>query len=414
MIDLREFQIGAWHGLGYKQISERTVREVKDAGFTLVLPPGWWDYLPKGSSYVAENTRLLDICSKIGVKAVLFDIRIENAFWKEGSIDLVKQAAQDYRNHPGLYGYYLTDEPSAMLFPHVAEMVRLCAEGDPNHLPMVNILPTYGGGALGTESYQEYVRRYIDEVKPHMVCYDNYHWFIDPKAPPIPNDQGEAAVQRWLKRWGNTDTGLNGKGYITNLEIVRNECRRAKLPMWVTAQLVPQDRCRDPRPPELRWDAYHALAYGAKGMLWYNYCLPPRDQFLYRDSCLDRDGRKTQNYYEISQINHEIYPIGSILAKLDSTKVMHVGAEPEPVTRFTPSLPLLNVRGESLTIGMFTKEHLLVVNKLLDRKSVATVELASGWHLERFDGLRKRFESSRTNSFELLPGGAVLLRMVRG
>lgn len=67
MINMREFQIGAWHGLGYRQVNESTIREVQQAGFTLTLPPGWWEYLPKGESYVPENRRLLELCQKVGI-----------------------------------------------------------------------------------------------------------------------------------------------------------------------------------------------------------------------------------------------------------------------------------------------------------------------------------------------------------
>lgn len=414
MINMREFQIGAWHGLGYRQVNESTIREVQQAGFTLTLPPGWWEYLPKGESYVPENRRLLELCQKVGIKALLFDIRIEEAFWKSMPVEKVLEAVQDYRSHPAVYGYYLTDEPSRKSFEHVADMVLLSRQGDPNHLPMVNILPTYGGPILGTDTYQQYVRQYIDVVKPDMVCYDHYHWFLDPKKPPMPNDQGEGALQRWMDTWGSKDYGFDAPGYITNLEIVRDECLRAKLPMWVTAQLVPQGNCRDPRPAELRWDAYHALAYGAKGMLWYNYCTPPKDQFNYRDACLDRDGKRTHNYYEIAEINKEIMPIGQVLARLDSTSVMHVGKESEPVRAFTPKSPLLSVQGESLTVGMFTKGHLLVVNKLRDRGASVRLGLSSGWQLDRYDGATRRFVAMRGTGFELPSAGAQLLRMVRG
>jgi hypothetical protein len=86
------------------------------------------------------------------------------------------------KNHPALEAYYVADEPSAAEFPGLGRLVAYLRERDPNHFAYINLFPIYATNKqLGTNgppvaAYQEYLRRYINDVKPSLISYDHYNF----------------------------------------------------------------------------------------------------------------------------------------------------------------------------------------------------------------------------------------------
>jgi len=73
------------------------------------------------------------------------------------------------RQHPALYAYFITDEPSVAQFPALGRLVAYLRERDPARLAYINLFPTYANNEqLGTKgdavtAYKEHLRLFIEQ-----------------------------------------------------------------------------------------------------------------------------------------------------------------------------------------------------------------------------------------------------------
>ena len=91
----------------------------------------------------------------------------------------MKSLIGETAKNPTVLGYYVSDEPSARDFPALAKAVAAVKKHAPGKLAYINLFPTYSTlealkSRLGTKSYEEYLERFVQEVKPQLISYDNY------------------------------------------------------------------------------------------------------------------------------------------------------------------------------------------------------------------------------------------------
>ncbi len=302
------------------------------------------------------------------------------------------------RKHPALYAYHLIDEPSASQFPSLGKLVAYLRQRDPTHLAYINLFPTYANNQqLGTKgdvvtAYQEYLRRYVEQVKPALVSYDHYQFKL----------KGD------------------GDQYFLNLAMIRRAAQEAGVPFLniVQACTWAPDAMRVPNPNELRYLVYSTLAYGAQGISYYVYAHPNHYGSLVR-----LDGTPGPLYQAVKSYNREFIAIARELQPLHSLGVYHTslgepGCEPLPADASfrldsapSPAVP----RG--LLLGFFgataRPTHALVVN--LDYTADVHASLVGPGALELFDATTVQWTSPQKAAIELilLPGGGKLVRIAR-
>ena len=132
------------------------------------------------------QARDLPLCEKLGLKAIMFGEHgpVSRAQWKtlsDEEIDVCVKAMVDEAGNSGaILGYYIVDEPGASLFTALGKAVAAVKKYAPGKLAYINLFPGYATiGApdmsqLETESFTEYLERYVEEVKPQFLSYDNY------------------------------------------------------------------------------------------------------------------------------------------------------------------------------------------------------------------------------------------------
>jgi hypothetical protein len=237
------FSISYWCGPPASFLTSERFAEVKEANFTLAFPPC-------GSMTVEQNRKMLDYCQSVGLKALVMDGRMVysisgNPNAKRDLDSMIK----DYADHPALFGYHIVDEPGAGAFAGLAEVVAYLKEKDPKHPGFINLLPTYARdfNVLGTKTYEQYVRKFAQVVKPAMISYDHYHF----------TNSGDRA------------------DFFENLDTVRKVSLESGIPFWNIVLVTQHGDYRNLTEPELRYEAMQTLAYGAKGLLWFTYWAPP-------------------------------------------------------------------------------------------------------------------------------------------
>ena len=310
------FPISHWCGVPIKFISLERYQEVADAGFTHSMPN-----LDGGAPTREHNLRTLDYCQSVGIKAFLWDNRMPRGFGPNGEgkqqIDAI---VADYADHPAFVGYFIGDEPGAGAFPALAQTFAYLAQKDPNHPAYVNLYPNYcPPHGLGTATYDEYIQKWIAQVKPAIVSYDHYHFLNKSDRP----------------------------GFFSNLQVVRRETLKANLPFWQIVLAINHFDYRPLTEAEKRWEMMQTLVFGGKGAMYFTYWQPGKD---WGTAIIGLDGTRTPQYEQVKRINHDVQAIGKYLLKAKSTSVFEFG-QPGDLTH--TGKDVVTFDGPHITVGLF-------------------------------------------------------------
>ena len=326
------FPIVSIYGPDKDMIHRQAFEQLRNAGFNINL---------SNFNDPKLNLKALDVANQVGVKLILVDRRIEAVrAGKDSSFAQLDSVVADYASHPAFWGYFIQDEPGAGDFEKLAVIKRYLARKDSLHPVYINLFPTYATKAqLGTESYQEYVRRFISIVEPDFLSFDHY---------PI------------LKYGIRED-------YYQNLEIVRREALANNLNFWAFTLSVPHGPYPMPEHSHIRLQLYSALAYGARGLQYFTYTTPKIKNWDFRDAIINSDGEPTATYQYAMRINAEIRKLAPVLLRLKSTGVYHSLPVPQGCSALVPHLPVVKIEGRNILAGFFAdednKKYLMLVNK---------------------------------------------------
>jgi hypothetical protein len=339
----------------------------------------------------------LDVAHDQGLKAMLQDDLITPR-----TLLSAKQRAKldalinRVKNHPALEAYFIADEPGALHFNSLGQLVAYLRERDPNHFAYINLLPVYAPNKqLGTsgppqKAYEEYLRRYIAEVRPSLISYDHYHFFKN-------ND---------------------GDQYFLNLELISKVARDNKLPFMNIIQASSYEKSwRLVNAGELRWLVYTTLAYGGRGISYFLYWGPKAYGGLYQD------GVKTPLADAVSILNKELFAQSSVLMDLEHLGTYHSGHLPSGASPVPVSSPVQFLRKDDFVLGLFGKSNKVTTFMVVNRnyKDQATALIALKPHIkgiEEFDrNLRqwkkyKKFNSDDIYSVMLSHGDGRMFRFI--
>jgi len=188
-----QFPILPW---GSTPGNEESLAGIKECGFNL-------------AGFMSPTD--VDIAAKAGLKCIVLDRTIragvtDSAVARDEIVKRVKDHCAPLIGHPGVFGYYLMDEPNTALFPSLERWSAAFKTEHPDALPYINLLPNYASpGQLGAETYEEYLEKFVETVKPSYISYDHYALM---------------------------DDGSLRHGYFQNLESVRRVSLRHNLPFW--------------------------------------------------------------------------------------------------------------------------------------------------------------------------------------
>lgn len=285
------FVIGLWVDPPVDDRVEERYQEVADANFTVVLGAF-------GAENDAETEQQLALCEKHGLKLLVGRHGSDLATLPDG---------------PACWGYMLLDEPGPEQFPELARKGEIVRERRPGKLAYTNLLPNYARRwRHGNGSYEEYVRRFCEEVHPDVLSMDHYPHF----RPDLD---------------GRED-------YCDNLATLRDLALEYDVPMWNFFNAMPFQDHTDPTEAQIRWQIFTSLAYGAKGVMYFCYQTVGGWEFPKGNAMIAIDGSKTHHWYEAQRMNAQLKAWGPTLMKLKSTLVYRVapGLVPKTVLEFGP------------------------------------------------------------------------------
>jgi hypothetical protein len=252
--------------------------------------------------------------------------------------------AEKLKNNDDVWGFFVGDEPfPESAFGKVADSVRMIESVAPTKVAYVNVLSTTG----------PFLRSFLDVVKPRHLSFDYY--------------------RSW---WG-------GARFWEKLEDIRNAAREQRIPWtsFIEVSANPRHEHGDVQIVEgnqarLRLSVFSALAYGAKGIHWFDA------EHLY-DS---KRGVATKLSKDVTAINTDVQAMKKALACLRSVDVFHT--DPVPAgTRSFPREHWVQADGEAGTAGIALatfvdqdgRDYVFVVNRDVHRAQHVAVRFQSRW-----------------------------------
>lgn len=358
-------------------------------------------------------------CDELGLKTF---VAINGANWVamtdeeiDERIRTTVEKSKEYEDC--VIGYYLIDEPGAKSFPALAKAVAAVKKYAPGKIAYINLFPRYAttdtvenpNSQLQTRSFTEYLERYVQEVKPQFISYDNYMVEYSDDMQEL----GKAAV------------------YYADLLEIRGIALKYDLPFWniVSCNRI-QGLTPPPSPARFAFQAYTTMAAGGKGIGWFIYYARPSIGFSY--SPIDEQGRRTVSWQYQQAINVHIRTLGPIMNRLTSTGVYFTTPTPTPELPELPELPGRLITDVSTTAsprGYIEKTPAFMVGEFVDREGGdyvmlvnLSLEHSARFHLETakeyasiekfspVDGSLSPLVADDTGEW-LLPGHGVLLKL---
>lgn len=395
------FPIHCWdpqHGWK-KQFGQRKngLDSIKDCNFTM------------GGFVVPEDIPDLE---NLGLKGLGFgdtediSMRAWNDMWDGELTDeqietKIKAMIERYGDSDAIVGFFICDEPGASMFPRLGKAVECVKKYAPGKLAYINLFPDYArigevdNSQLETSSYDEYLRRFVEEVKPQLISYDNY-------KVQASQDLADEAV---------------AVSYYRNLLSIRKLAFDNALPFW---NIVSSNQIRPyttiPSPANMAMQAYTTLAAGGRGLTWYTYYARG-----YQYAPVSREDEKTQTWYYLQEVNRQVKVLGPIMNSMTSTGVYFTS--PAPAEGF-PELPgeiVTGVKTETpMMVGEFKDDnggiYAMVVNLSLEKSAKFEIttkeENQEVFVVSSVDGSLKPLEKvDKTNAYWLVAGHGVLLSL---
>jgi hypothetical protein len=347
-------------------------------------------------------------CEKLGLGAIMlptdpaftnFDyLRTWKTLSDEQIESRVKQMVQAAGRSPAVMGYFITDEPGVNDFPALCKAVAAVRKYAPRKLAYINLFPDYATlGApdrsqLGTSNYTDYLERFVAEVRPQVISYDNYmvQYSDDLQRP------AQAA------------------SYYRNLLEIRRVAQKYRLP-YLNIVCANQIRLGTPipSPANLLFQAYTTVAAGCRGVTWYNYYGPG-----YHYTAIDSSGAKSLTWVYLDSVNSQVAALAPIMSRLTSTGVFF--SAPGPAEGL-PVLPGELVEAVTCPAPMMIGEfrhaggdrYVMLVNLSLERSAKFTLKTAQQFAVinlvSSVDGAFSPFNQS--DGLWLVAGQGALLRL---
>jgi hypothetical protein len=297
----------------------------------------------------------LPLCERLGLPAIMAPAETAEPWFGEwrklsdAQIDQhVKQMVEKTGDSKIVLGYFLMDEPGTPAFPALAKAVAAVKKYAPGKLAYINLFPSYAttGGPdtsqLGTATYTDYLERFVNEVKPQFLSYDNYMVQYSDDL----RDQHAAAI------------------YYSGLLEVRRIAQKYHLPFW---NIVSCNQIRPgttvPSPANLAFQAYTTLAAGGRGVSWFKYY---QDSFAYAP--IDNLGNKTDTWLYLEMVNKQLRTLGPIMNRLSSTGAFFTSPPPVESLPLLPGRVVKQVQSRASVRGTTTDSPPVMVGEFTDQQ----------------------------------------------
>lgn len=356
VLDEPMIPILGWAGPSGEMIRDDVMNGMAESGFNLSL----------SSTSADKAIEALDVAYRNKVRLILqlTEYHVDDDFvFDDVKKNTIREIVLKVKDHPGLYGYHLRDEPRYFLLDKIAEVADFIRSMDSYHLCYVNHNPPISQDGLGAGSIELFWKEYIKKVKPQFLSYDHYPLLI--------------ASKEEIEKIGVSAPNVFGKimvkpDYFEALDIVRTFSSLCNLPMWVFTLSVKVGAHPSPTEGHMRFQLMCNLAYGARGLQYFTYA--------HAEAMVRKDGTTTPEWELAQRINKDIHILWKKMKDLRSLAVFHTGSvwSGTRTLKFSNQPNTINCTGDPAVIGVFDDQqgmkYIFLVNRNPDEWARITVE----------------------------------------
>lgn len=368
-----EIPILAWYSIPAEDATLERYQELKDAGFNLTF---------SHTTSFNDAKKALDLAAAVGIKSIFTCSDLEKN--PEATVNKIK-------NHPGLAGYFLRDEPACRDFPTLGKWAKRVRSADDTHYCYLNLFPNYAPDEVLGDTYKRYVQRFIEEVNIQVLSFDFY---------PIVDNQ---LRERWYD----------------NLEVIAEESRKSGKPFWAFALATAHDSYPIPNAAHLKLQMYSNLAYGAQYLQYFTYWNPDTTHWNFYEAPITLEKKRSQVYDRIREVNKELQNRAFVFMGAKVLSVQHTGSSIPVGTKKLTSLPTqvstLDTKEKGAVVSLLEKgdyQYLVIVNRSFLEPMDLQITFKNNVELVRKDGTI--VETTKYGPrFQLDPGEAEIFRWNR-
>lgn len=265
---------------------DQKIKGIKDCGFNTIL---YYDEGRPGADSVCK------MAAEAGLDVILGSRRLKS--------DKAQSYVRSLSANKNIIGWYLKDEPLFKDLPALkAEYDHLSrySAGKPIYINLIGCKAGKYTGPCAT------IGEYLDTIEtlfhPQIWSFDYY---------PISIENGKIKVQY--------------NQFFKSLDAFREKSRQTGRPFWSFCETVEYKRPEVERPaatiPFLRFEAFSALAFGAKGIVYWSYELTHSKKGQFISALIDSTGRKAPAWNSVRQVNREIKAFSDIFSHTDIKRI---------------------------------------------------------------------------------------------
>ena len=298
--DLTFFPVTYWNGPPIAYTTDERYQEVADCNITVAG-------VGIGVSYFAVFSPIINFAQQKNFHYMVLDGRQGENYPNNPSDAALQAMVNDYKDGPNMFGYLLTDEPSAAVFPWIAYVVQKLREKDPKHIAYINLLPNHASAAqMGRPSYAEYIQYFFETVHPDVISFDHYLYLY----------------------YGGAG---NLASLCQNLETVRNYSLQYDTPYWWIGYSM--DDLPDHQGTPIAWGTMSQYLLDFQAYIGLVYGYTSYSHFAYWNEWAGGNNAivnppKTYIYDFARILNGQLKNIGLPLLSVVSQKVYHVNTTP--------------------------------------------------------------------------------------
>ena len=302
----------------------------------------------------ATNLKMAEYANKYGMHVSVADSRFGGNLMSL-TAEQIKSLIGEYRNVPGVAGYYILDEP-ANANPYNA-VHQAMKQADPNGYMHLNFLPAWAYATL-------------EQAKDQMNDYLKLN-----AAGGYPQDY----LMYDLYPYPDNSTAMNRSGFLGNMRAVWEVGREndVKTANYLQSVQIP-GAYRAPSASEIRYEAMMGLAFGYKQFSYFTWFTPSNRSEPFADGIILLDGTPNPKSYEaVKQLNSEIHALGTTLARLNAEEIYLNGETwgdlPIPEGFFAQGVDSTNFTVSYLKEKNGTQGYMMLVNN--DYTNAATIRV---------------------------------------
>lgn len=337
---------------------------------------------------------LLDEAHKVSIQVIINDERTEylrlNKMSKEEFVKGVKDAINDFGNHPATFGFYGGDEPFSDQEENFAFTMKLLKELLPNKKHYGNLLP-YWSGLLAEpnennredEFYYQKINRIIKEGYLDILAFDQYTQLYNESK------NQEEGIELFLK----------GMYHFSSI------AKDNHIPLYVSLLSVGHYSYREPTELDIRWQINAAAILNAKAVVWFYFHQTAKDYGFFNPPFLGEKAYITPLYGMIQRQQYIFNErFGEIFDKVEIDEICHrgnvdVGDIYKPDTSKVERLDikdkeLPNIIAKAHYIDNPNKKVLFIFNASQKSNNVYSIYFTNGkaCHFDLMSGEMKFFE----------------------